>query len=114
MTMTETTPTAEVPHDERIAASAARLAGIAPEQIAAAVDTIGRWLAMAGVPTADEAGFDPEQYAGEALAAADVLALRAPFRRDTPALSPDEWAAVEHFGFDRPETTTEHEEHDHA
>lgn len=114
MTMTETTPTAEVPHDERIAASAVRLAGIAPEQIAAAVDTIGRWLAMAGVPDATEPGFDPEQYAGEAFAAADVLGTRAPFRRTNPALSADEWDAVVRFGFDRPETTTEHEEHDHA
>ena len=109
--MTSTTDTTEVrPHDERLAESAARMAGIAPEQVAEAVDTIGRWLAMAGVPDATEPGFDPEQYAGEALAAADVLATRAPFRRTTPALSADEWDAVVRLGFDRPET----EENDHA
>lgn len=43
----------------------------------------------------------------------DCLECTEPIPEAT-ALSPDEWAAVEHFGFDRPETTTEHEEHDHA
>jgi len=40
--VTSTTDTTEVrQHDERLAESAARMAGIAPEQVAEAVDTIG-------------------------------------------------------------------------
>lgn len=109
MTFTTETTTlaAEAPQDERIAASAARLADIAPEQLADAVTTIGRWLGMAGVPDAEHPDFDPDQYAGEALAAADVLASRAPFRRTAPALSADEWDTVVRFGFDRPEPAGE-------